>query len=164
MDRPLRQAGGARGLATVGGSVNRGRSLGSTSVRSEFVSAEPSTVTRNPVEGLRNRQDGGSACSAVGRLAGIVVVILVVMLADVEVEMEKACAELAVVVPVTGRVDPEAREEDDCDDSQNRARRAGETDHGSAETSHLHSGPILPDPHRRPRPVRVPVSVPDEPG
>ena len=66
-----------------------------------------------------------------------VLVAVMLVIADVKVEMEEACGKLAVAVPVTGGVQAKTADADDHCQTQNRAGQPGKADHGSTKASHL---------------------------
>ncbi len=71
-------------------------------------------------------------------LNGVIVAVnLVIVIADVEVEVEEAGAKLTVAVPVLGSVETETSGTDNCHHAQDRAGQPGASDYGSEETSHV---------------------------
>lgn len=75
-----------------------------------------------------------------GLVVGVILVavpmVIVIVVADVEVDVEKSGAEFAVVVPVTGGVEAEPGKAGQNDDDQRRGRRPDRSSHGSMESSH----------------------------
>jgi len=69
----------------------------------------------------------------------LVAVMLVLVLADVKVEVEEACAKLAVTVPIAGGVYAETADADDHSQRKDRAGQPGTSDYSSPKTSHLRS-------------------------
>ena len=77
---------------------------------------------------------------------GSVFQTVVIVIADVEVEMKEARAELAVSMPIAEGVQTQPASTDDDGETDSQPGEAGKLDHGSAEASHRDSGPILLDP------------------
>ena len=101
-------------------------------------------------ERLGDRHHGRSASRVVGRWAVAVPVVVsrmvVLVVADVEVEVENAGPELTVMVPVPDRMDAEATDADKQGNGGKRTRQTGTSDHGFTESTHLISGAILHEP------------------
>ena len=63
--------------------------------------------------------------------------IFVGVLTDVKVEVEEACAELPVAVPIADGVEAETADADGSSQRQDRAGQAVTSDHGFTKASHL---------------------------
>ena len=62
--------------------------------------------------------------------------IFVGVLTDVKVEVEEACAELPVAVPIADGVEAETADADGNSQRQDRASQPGTSDHSSTEAPH----------------------------
>jgi hypothetical protein len=80
--------------------------------------------------------------------------VVVLVLADVKVEVEDAGPELTVMVPVPDRMDAEDTDAEDETDNTKWPRQAGTSDHGFTESTHLISGAILHETPVRPPDTR----------
>jgi hypothetical protein len=66
----------------------------------------------------------------------LVAKLIVLMVADVEMEVKEAGADLAMPVPVVGGVEAKPADADNPGDHQSRPRPPGVADHGAAEARH----------------------------
>ena len=100
---------------------------------------------RSVVKSVDDRESGRALLIPVGRGVVIMMVasrmsvaaMLVAVIADVEVEVEEAGAELAMPVPIAGGVEAETADEDQNNQTKGRSGSPEDPNHGSAKTLHL---------------------------